>query len=52
MAKEKFLLFFFALIHTLPKKKKKKHSIATFLKCGYRSEKHGYRMIWPIAVFF
>ena len=30
----------------------KKISIATFLKCGYSSEKHGYRTIWPIATFF
>ena len=33
-------------------KTKKKKSITTFLKRGYRLEKHGYRMIWPIAMFF
>ena len=31
---------------------KKKGSVATFLKHGYRSEKRSYRMIWPIATFF
>ena len=33
---------------TLPKKS----SITMFLKHSYRSEKRGYKTIWPIAAFF
>ena len=39
-------------IHSLQKKKKKKGSVAMFLKRSCRSEKRGYRMIWPLAMFF